>query len=111
MLLENRSGSMSRNLELEVRAAETLIHGISGDRLRSQLRQRHRHRAGDFTSEPRVAVQVLRAICREMADARRWWNAIDRAIGQLLLEKSRRVVIALSDGVDEPLDCSGTPSR
>jgi VWFA-related protein len=35
------------------------------------------------------------------------WNAIDRAIDKLLLEKSRRVVLALSDGVDEPLDFSG----
>ncbi len=35
------------------------------------------------------------------------WNAIDRAIDKLLLEKSRRVVLALSDGVDEPLDFTG----
>ena len=35
------------------------------------------------------------------------WNAIDRAIDKVLLEKSRRIVLALSDGVDEPLDFSG----
>jgi hypothetical protein len=72
IMLLDRSGSMKPNLGLEVRAAETFIHGIL-------------QRDGPTPL----------------------WNAIDRAIDKLLLEKSRRVVLTLSDGVDEPLDFSG----
>jgi VWFA-related protein len=35
------------------------------------------------------------------------WNAVDRAIDKLLLEQGRRVVVAMSDGVNEPVDFSG----
>src|SRR5262249_21076687 len=60
----------------------------------------------DFTSDRDALFKVLHGDLQKDGPTP-LWNAIDRAIDKLLLEKSRRVVIAFSDGVDEPLDFSG----
>lgn len=60
----------------------------------------------DFTSDRDVLFTVLHGDLQKDGPTP-LWHAIDRAIDKLLLEKSRRVVLALSDGVDEPLDFSG----
>jgi len=108
ILLLDRSGSMKPNLELEVRAADTFIPRNAQGRSapHRQLRQRHHPRAGRLHVGPR---QAGRTPARRSAERRpdALWNAIDRAIDKLLLEKGRRVVLAFSDGVDEPLDFSG----
>ena len=108
IVLLDRSGSMKPNLELEVRAAETFIHGmLAGDRLRlGNFGKEIVIEPDDFTSDRDALVKVLHGDLQRDGPTP-LWNAIDRAIDKLLLEKSRRVVLALSDGVDEPLDFSG----
>src|SRR5262249_41631088 len=60
----------------------------------------------DFTSDHDALFKVLHGDLQRDGPTP-LWNAIDRAIDKLLLQTSRRVVVALSDGVDEPLDFSG----
>ena len=107
-MLLDRSGSMKPNLELEVRAAETFIHGmLAEDRLRiGNFGKDIVIEPDDFTSDRDALFKVLHGDLQRDGPTP-LWNAIDRAIDKLLLEKSRRVVLALSDGVDEPLDFSG----
>ncbi len=108
IMLLDRSGSMKPNLELEVRAAETFIHGmLAEDRLRiGNFGKDIVIEPDDFTSNRDALLKVLHGDLQRDGPTP-LWNAIDRAIDKLLLEKSRRVVLALSDGVDEPLDFSG----
>src|SRR6476659_7878647 len=108
IMLLDRSGSMKPNLELEVRAAETFIHGmLAEDRLRiGNFGKDIVIEPDDFTSDNRALFKVLHGDLQRDGPTP-LWNAIDRAIDKLLLEKSRRVVLALSDGVDEPLDFTG----
>src|SRR6478735_8349273 len=108
ILLLDRSGSMKPNLELEVRAAETFVHGmLVEDRLRiGHFGKDIVIEPDDFTSDREVLSKVLRGDLQRDGPTP-LWNAIDRAIDKLLLEKSRRVVVAMSDGVDEPVDFTG----
>ena len=108
IMLLDRSGSMKPNLELEVRAAETFIHGmLAEDRLRiGNFGKNIVLEPDDFTSDRDALLKVLHGDLQKDGPTP-LWNAIDRAIDKLLLEKSRRVVLALSDGVDEPFDFSG----
>ncbi len=108
IMLLDRSGSMKPNLELEVRAAETFIHGmLAEDRLRiGNFGKDIVIEPDDFTSDRDALFKVVHGDLQTDGPTP-LWNAIDRAIDKLLLEKSRRVVLALSDGVDEPLDFSG----
>jgi VWFA-related protein len=107
IILLDRSGSMKPNLELEGRAAETFIHGmVAEDRLRiGNFGKDIVIEPDDFTSDRDALFKVLHGDLQRDGPTP-LWNAIDRAIDKLLLEKSRRVVLALSDGVDE-LDFSG----
>jgi len=108
IMLLDRSGSMKPNLELEVRAAETFIHGmLAEDRLRiGNFGKDIVIEPDDFTSDRDALFKVLHGDLQREGPTP-LWNAIDRAIDKLLLVKSRRVVLALSDGVDEPIDFSG----
>jgi VWFA-related protein len=108
IMLLDRSGSMKPNFALEVRAAEVFVRGmLAEDRLRiGNFGKDITIEPDDFTSDRDVLFKVLHSDLQKDGPTP-LWNAIDRAIDKLLLEKSRRVVIALSDGVDEPLDFSG----
>ncbi|HZT76427.1 MAG TPA: VWA domain-containing protein [Vicinamibacterales bacterium] len=108
IMLLDRSGSMKPNLDLEVRAAETFIHGmVAEDRLRiGNFGKDITIEPDDFTSDRDRLFKILHGDLQKDGPTP-LWNAIDRAIDKLLLEKGRRVVLALSDGVDEPMDFSG----
>jgi VWFA-related protein len=108
IMLLDRSGSMKPNLDLEVRAAETFVRGmLATDRLRiGNFGKDIVIEPDDFTSDRDALFKALHGDLQREGPTP-LWNAIDRAIDKLLLEKSRRVVLALSDGVDEPLDFSG----
>ena len=108
IMLLDRSGSMKPNFDLQVRAAETFVRGMLAE---DRLRIGHFGRSiviepDDFTSDRDALSRVLHGDLQKDGPTP-LWNAIDRAIDKLLLEKSRRVVVAFSDGVDEPLDFSG----
>jgi VWFA-related protein len=106
--LLDRSGSMKPNFELQVRAVEIFIRGmLAEDRLRiGNFGKDIVIEPDDFTSDRDTLFKVLHGDLQREGPTP-LWNAIDRAIDKLLLEKGRRVVLALSDGVDEPLDFSG----
>jgi len=108
IMLLDRSGSMKPNLDLEVRAAETFIHGmLPVDKARvGNFGREIRLEPDDFTADRDVLFKILRGDLQKDGPTP-LWNAVDRAIDKLLLEKGRRVVMAFSDGVDEPLDFSG----
>jgi len=108
IMLLDRSGSMKPNFALQIRAAETFIHGmLPEDRLRiGNFGRDIVIDPEDFTSDRDVLFKALHGDLQKEGPTP-LWNAIDRAIDKLLLEKSRRVVLAMSDGVDEPMDFSG----
>jgi VWFA-related protein len=108
VMLLDRSGSMKPNLELQVRAAQAFVHGmLAEDRLRiGNFGTDIVIEPDDFTSDRDVLLKVLHGDLQRDGPTP-LWNAIDRAIDKLLLEKTRRVVVAMSDGVDEPVDFSG----
>lgn len=108
VLLLDRSGSMKPNLDLEVRAAETFVHGmLPFDRARiGTFGTSIQIDPDDFTSDRDVLFKILRGDLQKEGPTP-LWNAIDRGIDKLLLEQGRRVVLAFSDGVDEPMDFSG----
>ena len=108
IMLLDRSGSMKPNFDLEVRAAHTFIQGmLPADRLRiGNFGKDIVIEPDDFTSDRDALLTVARGDLQRDGPTP-LWNAIDRAIDKLLLEKGRRVVLAFSDGVDEPLDFSG----
>jgi len=108
IMLLDRSGSMKPNLDLEVRAAETFVHGmLAEDRLRiGNFGKDIVLEPDDFTSDRDALFKILHGDLQKEGPTP-LWNAVDRAIDKLLLEKSRRVVIAMSDGVDEPMDFTG----
>jgi len=108
IMLLDRSGSMKPNLDLEVRAAETFLHGMMPeDRIRiGNFGKDIVIEPDDFTSDRDALFKVVHGDLQRDGPTP-LWNAIDRAIDKLLLEKSRRVVLAMSDGVDEPMDFSG----
>ena len=108
ILLLDRSGSMRPNFDLEVRAAETFIHGmLPEDRIRiGNFGKNFVIEPDDFTSDHDALFKALHDDLQQDGPTP-LWNAVDRAIDKLLLENGRRVVVAMSDGVDEPLDFSG----
>ena len=108
IMLLDRSGSMKPNFALQVRAAETFVRGmLAEDRLRiGNFGREIIIEPDDFTSDRDVLARVLRGDLQSDGPTP-LWNAIDRAIDKLLLEQGRRVVVAMSDGVDEPVDFSG----
>jgi VWFA-related protein len=108
IMLLDRSGSMKPNFGLQVRAAETFVRGmLAEDRLRiGNFGRDIVIEPDDFTSDRDALLKVVHGDLQSDGPTP-LWNAIDRAIDKLLLETGRRVVVAMSDGVDEPVDFSG----
>ncbi len=108
IMLLDRSGSMKPNFQLQARAGETFVRGmLAEDRLRiGNFGKEIIIEPEDFTSDRDALSRILRGDLQSDGPTP-LWNAIDRAIDKLLLEKGRRVVVVMSDGVDEPIDFSG----
>lgn len=103
IMLLDRSGSMKPNFELQARAGESFVRGmLAEDRLRiGNFGKDIIIEPDDFTSDRGALSRILRGDLQRDGPTP-LWNAIDRAIDKLLLEQGRRVVVAMSDGVDEP---------
>ena len=107
VLLLDRSGSLKPNFNLEVQGAEAFVNSMSPD---------DRARIGTFASEIQIEPaeftadrdQLRRVLHGDLpADGPTpLWNAVDRSIDKLLLEKGRRVVVVFTDGVDRPMNFS-----
>jgi VWFA-related protein len=107
VMLLDRSGSLKPNFSLEVQGAEAFVNAMGPN---------DRARIGTFASEITIEPAEFTA---DRGELRRvlhgdlptdgptpLWNAVDRAIDKLLLEKGRRVVVVFTDGVDRPMNFS-----
>lgn len=107
VMLLDRSGSLKPNFDLEVRAAETFVHGmLPFDRARiGTFAARIQIDPDDFTSDRDTLFKALHADLQTDGPTP-LWNAVDTGIDKLLLEQGRRVVLVFTDGVDEPMNFS-----
>ncbi len=105
IMLLDRSGSMKQNFDLEERAAEAFVREMfPTDKARiGSFASRVQIDPEDFTSDRDTLLKILRNDLQDDGPTP-LWNAVDRAIDKLLIEKGRRVVLVFTDGVDQPLN-------
>ena len=105
IMLLDRSGSMKPNFELEERAAEAFVREMfPQDKARiGSFAKSIQIDPEEFTSDRETLLKILRNDLQEDGPTP-LWNAVDRAIDKLLIEKGRRVVLVFTDGVDQPLN-------
>ena len=104
IMLLDRSGSMKPNFDLEQRAAEAFVREMfPQDKARiGSFAKYIQIDPEDFTSDRDKLLKILRNDLQEDGPTP-LWNAIDRAIDKLVIEKGRRVILVFTDGVDMPL--------
>ncbi len=107
IMLLDRSGSIKSNFDLQQRAAEMFVHGmLPGDKARiGTFASRIQIEPDEFTTDRDALFKILRSDL-QTGGPTPLWNAVDTAIDQLLLEKSRRVVLVFTDGMDKPMNFS-----
>jgi Ca-activated chloride channel family protein len=105
IMLLDRSGSMKQNFDLEERAAEAFVRELfPTDKVRiGSFARSIQIDPDDFTSDRDVLLKILRNDLQDDGPTP-LWNAVDRAIDKLLIEKGRRVVLVFTDGVDMPMN-------
>ncbi len=105
IMLLDRSGSMKQNFDLEERAAEAFVREMfPTDKARiGSFAKSIQIDPEDFTSDRDTLLKILRNDLQDDGPTP-LWNAVDRAIDKLLIEKGRRVVLVFTDGVDQPLN-------
>jgi VWFA-related protein len=98
---------MKPNLDLEERAAESFVREMgSDDKARiGSFATSIQIDPDDFTSDRETLTRILRNDLQKEGPTP-LWNAVDRGIDKLLLEKGRRVVLVFTDGVDMPMNFS-----
>ena len=108
VMLLDRSGSMKPNFELEQQAAVAFVREmLPGDKARiGSFAKYIQIDPDDFTSDREKLIAILRRELQTEGPTP-LWNAVDRGIDKLLLEKGRRVILVFTDGVDRPMDFSG----
>jgi VWFA-related protein len=107
VMLLDRSSSMKPNYDLEVQGAEAFVRSMGGDdKVRiGNFANEVQIEPTDFTSDREALLRVLRTGLQEGGPTP-LWNAVDRGIDKLLIEKGRRVVVVFTDGVDLPMQFS-----
>jgi len=105
VMLLDRSSSMKPNFDLEAQGAEAFVRAMgSNDKARiGSFANEIRIDPDEFTSDREKLLRIIRQDLQEPGPTP-LWNAVDRAIDQLLLEPGRRVVLVFTDGVDRPLN-------
>jgi VWFA-related protein len=107
VMLLDRSGSLKPNFSLEVQGAEAFVNAMGpADRARiGTFAEEITIEPAEFTSDRDALRRVLHGDLPKDGPTP-LWNAVDRAIDKLLLEKGRRVVVVFTDGVDRPMNFS-----
>jgi VWFA-related protein len=107
VMLLDRSGSLKPNFSLEVQGAEAFVNAMAPvDRARiGTFAEEITIEPAEFTSDRDQLRRVLHGDLPTDGPTP-LWNAVDRAIDKLLLEKGRRVVVVFTDGVDRPMNFS-----
>jgi VWFA-related protein len=107
VLLLDRSGSLKPNFNLEVQGAEAFV-GAMGPTDRARIGTFANEitiEPSEFTSDRNELRRVLHGDLPTDGPTP-LWNAVDRGIDKLLVEKGRRVVVVFTDGVDRPMNFS-----
>ena len=103
VMLLDRSGSMSRNLQLVEHAAEAFVRAmLPSDKARiGSFAERIEIHPENFTSSQEELIGIVRTRLQQRGPTP-LWNAIDAAIDSLQSQDGRRVVLVFTDGADSP---------
>jgi VWFA-related protein len=109
VLLLDRSGSMRRNFALVEKAAEEFVNALlPADKARiGSFSNRIQVDPRDFTSNHEELLGILRSELQE-AGPTPLWNAVNVGITALLHQQGRRVILVFTDGMDSPMNFSGS---
>src|SRR5207244_5317792 len=109
VILLDRSGSMRANFTLVADAAGQFVAAmLPTDRARiGSFSNRIEVDPRDFTSNHEELLTILRTELQEEGPTP-LWNAVNVGITALLHQQGRRVIVVFTDGVDEPLNFSGS---
>ena len=105
VMMLDRSGSMRSNFRLIEAAGEAFVRRLgAGDKARiGSFAATIQIHPEDFTSDREALVRILRAELQHEGPTP-LWNAVDEAITSLLPQEGRRVVLAFTDGQDNPMN-------
>ena len=108
IMLLDRSSSMKPNCDLEQQAAQSFVRSMAiEDKARiGSFGKYIQIDPPEFTSDHETLQKILKNDLQSDGPTP-LWNAVDRGIDKLLLEKGRRVILVFTDGVDRPMDFSG----
>jgi len=111
VMLLDRSGSMRANFELVAKAAESFVDVmLPADKARiGSFSNRIQIDPRDFTSDHEELHKILQTELQEEGPTP-LWNAINVGITALLHVQGRRVILVLTDGVDQPGNLSNMNS-
>ena len=103
VMLLDRSGSMSQNLQLVERAAEAFVRAmLPADKARiGSFAERIQIDPENFTSSQDELIGILRTRLQQRGPTP-LWNAMEMAIASLKSQDGRRVVLVFTDGADSP---------
>jgi Ca-activated chloride channel family protein len=109
VVLLDRSGSMKANFTLVQQAAERFVDVmLPADKARiGSFSNRIQIDPRDFTSDHGELLQILRTELQEDGPTP-LWNAVNVGITALLHQQGRRVILVFTDGMDSPLNFSGS---
>src|SRR6266566_2445990 len=105
VVLLDRSGSMKQQFSIVERAAEAFVESMgAADKARiGSFSQRVQIDPLDFTSNHAELLKILRNDLQDEGPTP-LWNAINKGIDSLMLERGRRVILVFTDGVDNPMN-------
>ena len=109
VMLLDRSGSMKANFMLVQQAASRFVDVmLPADKARiGSFSNRIQIDPRDFTSSHEELQTILRTELQEEGPTP-LWNAVNVGITALLHQQGRRVILVFTDGVDAPLNFSGS---
>ena len=109
VMLLDRSGSMRANFDLVEKAAEQFVGVmLPADKARiGSFANRIQVDPRDFTSDHDELVRILRTELQPEGPTP-LWNAVNVGITALLHQQGRRVILVFTDGMDAPLNFSGS---
>jgi Ca-activated chloride channel family protein len=107
VVMIDRSGSMKANFRLVEAAGEAFVERLlPADKARiGSFAARIQVDPREFTSDPEEMIRILRTELQPDGPTP-LWNAVNVGMTALLRQEGRRVVLVLTDGVDEPMNFS-----
>ena len=109
VMLLDRSTSMRRNFGLVEKAAEAFVEAmLPADKARiGSFSDRIQVDPRDFTADHGELLKILRTEL-QFEGPTPLWNAVNVGITALLHQQGRRVVLVFTDGMDAPMNSSGS---